>query len=130
MSIPDEPTMTSGKVPVRGRNVAYAHVWSARPEPVLPAVLAEVLYGRGFMPGITDPEGHTAALSEAGLADARFEVGDPGFRIVSLSSSRGNGCRVYVEAADPADLPAETLARRTVPRPKLLYVVEAGGPSN
>src|SRR5204863_5765713 len=39
----------------RPRNVAYARVWTAQRVPVLPADLADALYGRGFMPGFTDP---------------------------------------------------------------------------
>jgi hypothetical protein len=116
--------------PLRPRGVAYAYVWTAQTEPVSPADIADELYGRGFVPGVTDPDASTAALSEAGLADARFTIGSGGFRFISLSSSRGNGCRVSITTATDADLPDDYIARRTVPHPKLLYTLEAGGPSN
>jgi hypothetical protein len=114
----------------RPRNVAYARVWTAQREPVLPADLADALYGRGFMPGVTDPEGVAAPVAEAGLADARFEPGGAGFRVISLTSSRGAGCRVAVKTASEADLPDDYRARRAVPRPHLVYELEAGGPSH
>lgn len=112
------------------RNVAYARVWTASPEPITPGALSDELYGRGIMPGFTDPDGQTTPLLDAGLADARFAVGEQGFRILSLTSSRGNGCHVWVEAATPDSLPQDPIARRTVPKPRLVYRVEAGGPSN
>jgi len=112
------------------RGVPYARVWASQAVPVLPADLADALTARGFVPGVSDPEGATAAMSEAGLADARFEVGEPGYRVVSLSSSRGNGCVISVHDADAASLPDDLIARRTVPKPKLVYLLIAGGPSN
>jgi len=114
----------------RPRNIAYARVWTAQREPVLPADLADALYGRGFMPGFTDPEGIAAPVAEAGLADARFAPGGDGFRVISLTSSRGAGCCVAVNTASEADLPDDYRARRAVPRPRLVYVLEAGGPSH
>jgi hypothetical protein len=82
------------------------------------------------MPGFTDPDGAAATVTEAGLADARFELGGAGYRIVSLTSGRGNGCLVAVRAATDVDLPDDYVARRAVPHPHLVYAVEAGGPSN
>ena len=116
--------------PERPRGIAYARVFTTRTEPVLPADLADALTDRGFVPGFTDPEGAGAPLSEAGLADARFEVGAPGFRVISLSSSRGFGCRVAARAATADDLPDDPVARRAVPRPRLVYLLDAGGPGN
>jgi hypothetical protein len=112
------------------RNVAYARVWTAQRAPILPGDLADALYGRGFMPGFTDPEGTSAAVSEAGLADIRFEPGGVGYRIVSLTSARGRGCRVTVDEATETDLPDDYQARRAVSRPRLVYTLDAGGPSN
>ena len=112
------------------RNVAFARVFTGAKDPVLPADLSDDLYGRGFMPGFTDPDAKTAPLVYAGLADARFVVGGEGFRIVNLTSSRGDGCRITVHAAEAADLPDDYLARRTVPRPRLCYIITAGGPAH
>jgi hypothetical protein len=112
------------------RNVAYARIWTAIATPVLPAVLAESLYGRGFMPGFTDPAGTEAPLMEAGLADAVFTPGANGYRIVNLTSSRGEGCLISVHPSEAKDLPDDYLARRTVPRPKLCYIVTASGPAH
>jgi|GEM_PF-868052 hypothetical protein len=112
------------------RGVPYARVWTAQAEPVLPADLADALTGRGFVPGFTDPEGTSAPMSETGLADARLELGAPGFRVVSLSSSKGNGCRISVHTADAAGIPDDLMARRTVSKPRLVYLLTAGGPSN
>lgn len=126
----DATNGTPNPVASLGRNIPYAQVWTAKKEPILPAELLDELYARGFMPGLTDPEGKTAALTDAGLADARFEVGGEGFRIINLSSSRGNGCRITVRASDIEDRPDDLLARRTVPRPNLAYELIGGGPSN
>jgi hypothetical protein len=112
------------------RGVPYARVFTAQATPVLPADLADALTGRGFVPGFSDPDNKTAPLQEAGLAEARFTVGDSGYRILSLSSSRGDGCRIAVRAASADDLPDDYLARRTVARPKLVYLLLAGGPGN
>lgn len=114
----------------RPRNVAYARVWTSKAEPVLVARLSDELYGRGFMPGVSDAGGKGPTLSDAGLADARFEVDGPGFRFVNLSSSKGGGCVVTVRASSPEDRPDDLIARRTVPKPKLCYFVEAGGPAH
>jgi hypothetical protein len=119
---------TTPATPTRG--VARARVWTAKREAVLPAELSDVLYSRGFMPGFGDPEGKKPALAEAGLADAEFAMDSDGYRILSLTSSRGNGCRVWARPADRTDLPDDYLARRSVPNPRLVYYVEAGGPSN
>jgi len=124
----DAPTTAAATE--RPRNIAYARVWTARAEPVEVAALADELYARGFVPGVTDPDAKTAALNGAGLADARFTVDGEGFRFVSLSSGKGRGCLVTVHTSNAADLPDDRLARRTVPRPKLRYVVEAGGPAH
>ena len=115
----------------RPRNLGYARIWTNQSEPITPALLADALGGRGFIPGVTDAKSETAALSEAGLADATFTVGDVnGWRVVSLASSKGEGCLVRVQSATEADLPDDYLARRSVRRPRLVYLVEAGGPGN
>lgn len=114
----------------RKRGIPYAHVFTTQSNPVLPADLADALTARGFVPGFTDTESASAPLSEAGLAEARFIVGEPGFRVLSLSSSRGFGCRITVQPATAEDLPDDYQARRAVPKPRLVYVLEAGGPGN
>ena len=121
-----EATITSE----RPRGVPYARVFTTNATPVLPADLADALTARGFVPGFTDPDGATAPLSEAGLADARFAPDAPGFRVLSLSSSKGFGCRVTLRAATAADLPDDYQARRAVPKPRLVYLLDAGGPGN
>ena len=112
------------------RGVPFARVFTAQSTPVLPADLADTLTGRGFIPGFADPQGKTAPMQETGLADAIFTMGDDGYRIISLSSSRGNGCRIAVREASVNELPDDYLARRAVPKPKLVYLLLAGGPSN
>lgn len=112
------------------RGVARARCWTSRREPILPADLSDSLYSRGFMPGFSDPEGKNAALADAGLADATFDTESDGYRIINLTSSRGLGCRVWVRETDKTDLPDDYIARRSVPNPRLVYYVEAGGPSN
>lgn len=112
------------------RNVAYARVFTAQANPITPTDLYDALYGRGFLPGFTDTENTQAPLADAGLADLTFTPGEPGYRILSMTSSRGNGCRVWVENATADDLPDEYLARRAVARPRLVYHIAAGGPSN
>jgi hypothetical protein len=112
------------------RNVAYARVYTGQAEPVTPSQLYDALYGRGFLPGFTDPDADAAPLADAGMADLVFAPGEPGFRVLSMTSSRGNGCRVWVEEAAAEDLPDEYLLRRAVPRPRLVYGITAGGPSN
>ena len=113
-----------------GRNIPYARVWTAHKELILPADLMDELFARGFVPGLSDPEMKTAPLNETGLADARFTVGSPGFRVVSLSSSRGSGCLLSVAESDIADRPDDLLARRTVPRPNFVFELIGGGQSN
>lgn len=112
------------------RGVPFARIYTAQNAPILPAVLADALDGRGFVPGFTDPDNTTAPLNESGLADAVFTVGDLGYRIISLSSSRGNGCRIAVRETSAEELPDDYMARRSVPKPKLLYLLMAGGASN
>ena len=112
------------------RGVSFARVFTGQATLILPADLADALFGRGFVPGFTDPDGRTAALQEAGLADARFVSGGEGYRVVSLSSSRGNGCTVMVRETLPDELPDDYLARRAVPKPRLVYLIKAGGPGN
>ena len=107
------------------RGVPFARVFTGRAEPVLPADLADALFGRGFVPGFTDPGGTTAALQEAGLAEARFTLGAEGYRVVSLSSSRGNGCLVMVRETLPGELPDDYLARRAVPKPKTVVPAQS-----
>ena len=123
-------TTTTTPVGERPRGVPYARIFTTQTTPVLPADLADALTARGFLPGFSDPDGAAAPLSEAGLADARFEVDGPGFRVINLSSSRGGGCRVTVRPATPADQPDDVWMRRAVPRPRLMYLLDAAGPSN
>lgn len=113
-----------------GRNIPYARVWTMQKEVVQPADILDALYARGFMPGLTDVEGKTAPLNEAGLADARFTIGGEGFRIVSLSSSKGGGCSISVRESSAEDRPSDLLARRAVVRPRFVYELIAAGPSN
>ena len=114
----------------RKRGIPYAYVFTTDGTPVLPAEIADALTARGFVPGFTDPEGTSAPLSETGLAEARFTIDGPGFRAISLSSSRGEGCHIAVQRASAEELPDEYLLRRAVPKPKLVYVLDAGGPGN
>lgn len=114
----------------RPRNIAYAHVWTAQREPIGVAVLMDELYGRGFLPGVTDIAGEQPPLTDAGLADARFTVDGEGLRVISQQSSKGRGCVVSIRTSSAADLPDDYLARRAVPRPRLCYTIEAGGPSH
>lgn len=114
----------------RARGVPYARIFTTQAEPILPADLTDALTARGFVPGIADAEANRPALAEAGLAEARFTLGASGYRVISLSSSKGFGCRVAVQAASADDLPDDYLARRAVPRPRLCYTLEAGGPGN
>ena len=114
----------------RPRGVAYARVFTGQREPITPSELYDALYGRGFLPGFTDPETKNPPLADAGLADAAFAIGGEGFRILSMTSSKGAGCTIRVEACTASDLPDEYLARRAVPRPHLVYFIEAGGPSH
>lgn len=127
----DQSTESTVSVPSeRPRGVAYARIWTTSGDVISPVDIADALYGRGFMPGVTDLDAILPALSEAGLADAAFTVGEGGWRFVSLSSSRGSGCRVTVRGAENDDLPDDYLARRTVHNPRLVYTVDAGGPGN
>ncbi|MBC7805393.1 MAG: hypothetical protein H7145_04510 [Akkermansiaceae bacterium] len=112
------------------RGVSFARIFTGQSSLVLPADLADALTGRGFVPGFTDPEGKNAAWQEAGLADVRFTLGGEGYRIVSLSSSRGNGCKITVRVTTAEELPDDYLARRAVPKPRCVYLVLAGGPGN
>lgn len=117
------------------RGVPFARVFTGRATPVTPADLADSLTGRGFVPGFADPDGKTAPLQEAGLAEARFELGTKdavanGYRIVSLSSSRGDGCVVMVRECAAGELPDDYLARRAVPKPRTVYLVKAFGQGN
>ena len=125
------PTTASATPPTeRPRNVPYARIWTAQREPLGIADIADALTDRGFAPGFSDPEGATPPLSEAGLADARLEPGAPGYRVLNLGSGRGGGCRLFVVETDPSSPPDDYLARRAVPKPRLIYRLEAGGPSN
>ena len=114
----------------RKRGVPYARVWTARRETLFLAEIADALTARGFVPGFTNPEGTSAPLSEVGLAEVRLAAGEPGYRVISLASSKGGGCRIAVREATPEDGPEDYLARRAVPKPRLIYLLEAGGPSN
>ncbi len=114
----------------RPRGIAYARVFTGQREPIQPADLSDALYGRGFLPGFTNLEATIPPMADAGLADVRFTIGGDGYRILSMTSSRGNGCTIRVDACTEADLPDEYLARRAVSRPRLVYLIEAGGPSH
>ena len=131
-SNPANAPTTSPATPAteRPRNVAYARVWTAQSEPITPVQLYDALYSRGFMPGFTDPGNTFAPLADAGLDALTFTIGGEGHRVVSLTSGKGNGCLVTVDTSDISDLPDDYMARRTVPRPKLVYLVQAGGQSN
>ncbi len=109
------------------RGTARARVWTAQTEPLSPTDLLEELSARGFTPGLTGPEEQGAAMA---TADAQFTTGGAGYRVVSLSSSKGTGCLVRVDEAEADSLPDSYLAQRAVRRPRLVYSLEAGGPSN
>jgi hypothetical protein len=128
----EAPTATAATVAPteRPRNIAYARVWTAQSEPITPVQLYDALYGRGFMPGFTDPAYSAAPLTEVGLDSLTFTAGGESHRLISLTSGKGNGCLVTVDTCDASDLPDHYIARRTVPRPKLVYIVQAGGQSN
>jgi hypothetical protein len=117
--------------PILVRNTAYARVWTVHTEIVTPAQLADALFERGFVPGVVVEDG-AAPLSDAGLAEVRFEPGAAPLRFLSLSSSRGDGCRVSAarlpDGGDP--LPDVPLARANVRHPAVFYRVDANGPSN
>ncbi len=114
----------------RKRGVPYARIWTTQRETLPLAEIADALTARGFVPGFTDPEGTTAPLSEVGLAEAQFTAGEPGYRAINLASTKGGGCRIFVREATPEDGPEDYLAKRAVPRPRLVYFIEAEGPSN
>lgn len=111
------------------RNQAYARVWTTRREPITPAELSDELFGRGFVPAF-EPARGGATVTEAGLVDARFVPGESGYRVLSLTSSKGLGCLIGIDTATAADLPDDSLASRSVPKPRLVYIIQAGGPSN
>ena len=123
-------TETTPAAPARPRNVPYARIWTHQNAPLPLSDIEVALTDRGFVPGFTDPDNTISPLSEAGVADAHFEIGAPGYRVVSLASSKGGGCRIFVTAADPAIPPDDYLAKRAVPKPRLVYHLEAAGPSN
>ncbi|GAB4461544.1 MAG: hypothetical protein OHK0029_26960 [Armatimonadaceae bacterium] len=127
-----EPGEASGSVAPRSfpRNVGYARVFTAQASPVSPVEVYDALYSRGFLPGFTDPAGEDTPLADAGLAEAEFTVGGEGYRILSMTSSRGSGCLIRVERCSDEDLPDDYLVRRAVHKPKLQYRIQAGGPSN
>lgn len=110
------------------RNTALARVWTHEPEPIAPAVLADLLTERGFVPGVADSEGTVHA--ETGLAEARLVPGGAAWRFFSLSSSKGEGCTVQAVLPDALPMPDDYLAQRAVRHPRMAYIVSAGGPSN
>ena len=110
--------------------MTFARIFTGHGTTVLPADLADALSGRGFVPGFGDVNGKTAPMQETGLDEARFTAGGDGYLIVSLSSSRGDGCKVMVRETLPNELPDDYLARRAVPKPRLVYLVRAGGAGN
>jgi hypothetical protein len=111
------------------RNIAAARVWTVQADPVLPADLADDLTDRGFVPGVIDVERVGELMNEAGLADARWTPDGEGLRFVSLSSSKGEGCVVRVKLATDAD-PVPPTGRNAVRHPRLVYLIEAGGPAH
>ena len=111
------------------RNIAYARVWSVQTEPTLPAELAEDLAGRGFVAGVSDVDLKGALMNEAGLGDAHFEIDGEPLRFLSMSSSKGNGCTVRVKQATDAD-PVPPRGQAAVRHPRLVYLIEAGGPAH
>ncbi len=110
------------------RGVAIAHIWTPAAEPLTPAELLDCLTERGFVPGVADETGTIHA--ETGLAEARFVVEGAAWHFFSLSSSKGNGCTVTALLPESMPLPDDYLLKRAVRRPKLVYQVVAGGPSN
>lgn len=112
------------------RGVAYARVWTAQQDLLTPGELADWLSERGFVPGVVEEGTDQAATNGTGLADARFALGHPGWRFVSLASTRGDGCTVYLATPTEEPLPNDTLAQYTVRRPALVYVILASGTSN
>ncbi len=125
-----EPDAAAAARPARPRNIPYARIWTHQAAPLSLSDIEVALTDRGFVPGFSDPDNTTSPLSEAGLAEANLETGAPGYRVISLSSSRGGGCRIFVTAADSQTPPDEYLAKRAVPKPRLVYHLEAAGPSN
>ena len=111
------------------RNKAYARIWTTQREAWTPAELSDALYSRGFLPSF-EPVSGGGTMTEAGLADARFVPGDSGYRVFSMTSSKGEGCIVGVDTTTVDDMPEDYLARRAVPKPRLVYIIQAGGPSN
>ncbi len=110
------------------RGVAIAYVWTHVTTPLTPAELADFLSERGFVPGVTDESGTIHA--DTGLAEARFVVDGPAWGFLSLSSSKGNGCTVTALSADAEPMPDDYVLKRAVRKPRLVYQVIAGGPSN
>lgn len=108
------------------RGVAYARVWTAEKAPRAPGELADALMGRGFIPGIEGADGRRAPTE----ADAVLGLSLPPLRFLSLSSSRGGGCLVRVASPGDEPPPEDRLIQRQVPRPALVYLVEASGPSH
>lgn len=110
------------------RGVAFARVWTHEPSPMTPAALADLLFERGFIPGVADHAGTIHA--DTGLAEAQFVVGGPAWRFYSLSSSKGEGCTVQAVSPESEPMIEDYVARRAVRHPRLVYIVLAGGPSN
>jgi hypothetical protein len=110
------------------RGVAIAHIWTPASEPLTPAELADFLSERGFVPGVADEAGTVHAAT--GLAEARFVVSGGAWSFLSLSSSKGNGCTIQVLPPEEMPMPDDYLLKRAVRRPRLVYRVIAGGPSN
>lgn len=110
------------------RGVAFARVWTHEPVPTTPALLADLLTERGFVPGVADAEGTIHA--ETGLAQAQFTLGGEPWRFFSLSSSKGAGCTVQIASPETEPMPDDYVAKRAVRHPRLVYIILAGGPSN
>lgn len=110
------------------RNIALARVWTHEAEPIAPAILADLLTERGFVPGVADHSGTIHA--EAGLAEAQFVLGDEPWRYFSLSSSKGEGCTVQLVSPETNPVPDDYVAQRAVRHPRQVYLITSGGPSN
>jgi hypothetical protein len=112
------------------RNTASARVWTTQSEPITPLQLAEGLADRGYVAGVASESSDAAPQVTIGVDSAAFVLGEPGYRFESLSSSKGFGCVVKIVTPTEEPLPGHAIAQLAVRRPMLVYLVEAGGPSN
>jgi hypothetical protein len=112
------------------RNVAYARVWTGDTKPVEVVTLCDALADRGFIPGVTDAQSVHTPTSETGWGDYALTLGGDALRFVSLSSSRGNGATVRLVPIAEEPMPDDRILQRAVRHPQMVYLIEAGGPSN